>query len=107
MQGLDIKAQVAPRPIGVLLGLDATINPFLRFAAYREVAELPAAEQAVALAEPERRRRVLAEHADLVGRLPAGRARDMAAAFDNMFLLADPVDYDFDRGVRHNWVIHW
>lgn len=104
MQGLDIKAQVAPRPIGVLLGLDATINPFLRCAAYREVAELPAAEQAVALAEPERRRRLLAEHADLVGRLPAGLARDMAAAFDNMFLLTDPVDYDFDRvdslGVR-------
>lgn len=32
MQGLDIKAQVAPRPIGVLLGLDAMITaPFAMY----------------------------------------------------------------------------
>jgi len=96
-QGLDIKAQVAPRPVGVLLGLDATMNPFQRCPSYREIAHRPAAEQAVALAESERRQRILAEHAELLGRLPAGLARDMAGAFDNMFLLTDPVDYDFDR----------
>ncbi len=37
-RGLDVKPQVAPRPIGVLLGLEATANPFLFTASFDEVA---------------------------------------------------------------------
>lgn len=94
--GLDIKAQVAPRPIGVLLGLDATMNPFMRCASYREIAELYAPERARALSEPHRRRRILSEHSTLLAGMRPGLARDIAGAFDRMFILDDPVDYDFD-----------
>src|SRR5690606_41964480 len=37
--GLDVKAQVASRPIGVLLGLQASANPFLLCPSYGEVAQ--------------------------------------------------------------------
>lgn len=94
-EGLDVKAQVAPRPIGVLLGLEATANPFMLCASYQEVAGLPAAERARAMADPERRARILAEHAELVPKLPEGILRQLTAAFDVTFELGDPVDYDF------------
>lgn len=94
--GHDVKGQVAPRPIGVLLGLEASANPFLLCGAYGEVAALPAAERAVALADPDRRRRILAEHADLETKLPEGLLRQIVCGFDVMFEMTDPVDYDLD-----------
>ncbi len=39
--GANARAQVAVRPIGVLIGLPATVNPFLFCPSYREVADLP------------------------------------------------------------------
>ena len=94
--GHDVKGQVAPRPIGVLLGLEATANPFLLCGGYGEVGGLPAAERAAALADPDRRARILAEHADLEANLPPGLLRQIVCGFDVMFEMADPVDYDLD-----------
>ena len=51
--GYDVKGQVAPRPIGVLLGLQASANPFSPCRGYARVAHLPLAERVVALQEPE------------------------------------------------------
>jgi N-acyl-D-amino-acid deacylase len=94
--GLEVKAQVAPRPIGVLLGLDVTANPFLFCAALGEVASLPLAERAAALRDPERRRRILDEHAGFAPQLPEGILRTLTTQFDAMFRLTDPVDYELD-----------
>ena len=41
-EGLDVKAQVAPRPIGVLLGLEASANVFTPTRAYRQDRRTPA-----------------------------------------------------------------
>jgi len=43
--GLPMKAQVAGRPVGVLFGLELTLNPFSQHATYREIAHLPLAER--------------------------------------------------------------
>src|SRR3984957_3705734 len=40
-EGLDVKAQVAPRPIGVLLGLEASANVFTPTRGYARIADLP------------------------------------------------------------------
>ena len=48
-QGLTATGQVGCRPIGVLLGLDATVNPFGNHPAYKAIADLPASERAVLL----------------------------------------------------------
>jgi N-acyl-D-amino-acid deacylase len=94
--GLDVKGQVAPRPIGVLLGLQATANPIMLCAGYQEVAGLDVAARAHALADHERRARILAEHAQQAASLPEGILRRIVAATDVMFELSDPVDYQLD-----------
>ena len=95
--GHDVKAQVGTRPIGVLLGLPATANPFLFCAAYGEVAELGLAERVAALRDPERKRAVIAEHTQMVEGLPPGILRQIVSGFDVMFRLSDPVDYEMHR----------
>ncbi|MBK9179754.1 MAG: amidohydrolase family protein [Acidimicrobiales bacterium] len=95
-EGLPLKAQVAPRPIGVLLGLEGSANPFVACRSYAEVAALPLDERVPALRDPERRSRVLAEHAELLDRLPDGLFRQICGSFDLFFVLDDPVDYRLD-----------
>jgi len=57
--GLPIVAQVAGRSIGILYCLQGSIHPLLFHPAYQEIAALPLAERLLALAEPERRRRII------------------------------------------------
>jgi hypothetical protein len=52
LEGLDVKAQVAPRPIGVLLGLQASANVFTPVRAYARIAALPLEERVVACRTP-------------------------------------------------------
>ena len=59
--GMNIEAQVAGRSIGLLMCLQGTVNPLMMHAAYNEVASLPLAERVVALSEPSRYARLLAE----------------------------------------------
>ena len=62
--GLPIIAQVAGRSIGILYCLQGSVHPLLFHPAYQEIAPLPLAEQLVALAEPERRRRIIEDIPD-------------------------------------------
>lgn len=63
-EGLPIVAQVAGRSIGILYCLHGSVHPLLFHPAYAEVADLPMVERLVALAEPERRRRLIHEVPD-------------------------------------------
>lgn len=65
-RGLPVRVQVAPRGIGVLLGLEATFHPFMGFPSYKAVAHLPLAERVAALRNPDVKARVLAEKSDKV-----------------------------------------
>ncbi|MDZ4825210.1 MAG: amidohydrolase family protein [Actinomycetota bacterium] len=88
--GVAMKAQVAPRAVGLLLGLECTLHPMLANPVYREIAELPLAERVAVLSEPEFKARVIA--ADVAQRdTPGGR---MLGNFDAMFELGDPPDYE-------------
>jgi N-acyl-D-amino-acid deacylase len=98
-QGLDVKAQVAPRPIGVLLGLDASVNVFTPCRAYRQIADLPLAERIVALRDPERRQRIIESHASLTTGPDAFEGLAFFGRLEDMYLLGDPVDYNFDGAV--------
>jgi N-acyl-D-amino-acid deacylase len=59
--GVPIRAQMMPRPIGMLFGLDLTYHPFSLNPSYRPIANLPLAEKVAALRDPELRRRLLEE----------------------------------------------
>lgn len=95
-RGLDVKPQVASRPIGVLLGLEATASPFLFTPSAAEIAHLPLAERVTAFRDPERKRRILEEHAGMVATLPDGLFKSIVSGWDVMFALSDPVDYELD-----------
>jgi N-acyl-D-aspartate/D-glutamate deacylase len=64
--GLDVHCQVAPRAIGVMLGLTATFNPFMGFPTYKTISRLPLSERVVRMREPAIRSAILGEKSDKV-----------------------------------------
>jgi len=85
--GLPMKAQVAARAVGVLLGLDATLHPFCSHPSWPELAALPRAERLARLRDPVLRARLLAEK-------PAPALAGIAFDFERLFALDDPPDYE-------------
>jgi N-acyl-D-aspartate/D-glutamate deacylase len=88
--GLAIAAQVPGRPIGLLLGFELSMNPFMYCASYKALANLPVAERLAALRNPELRAKIIAE---------AGEPTDFPAAplvnnFDNIFAMGNPPNYE-------------
>ncbi len=59
--GLEMRAQVAARAIGILLGLQGSVNPLARSATYNGLADLPLAERVARLSQPDVKAAVLAE----------------------------------------------
>jgi N-acyl-D-aspartate/D-glutamate deacylase len=91
--GLAIKAQVAARGVGLLFGLECTLNPFMTNPVYKEIAALPAAEQAAIMREEGFRDRLLSSATDEKARKLGG---PLIKFFDRMFLLEDPPNYEPD-----------
>ncbi len=89
--GADVKAQVAVRPIGVLIGLEATANPFMFCPSYRQLHTLTHAERLARLRNPEVRRTLLDEHA---ASSPSGFVGILHSGYDRMYPLSDPPDYE-------------
>lgn len=95
--GLEIKTQVAPRPIGLLLGLEASINPFARCPSYTELRGLDLPSRVEAMRQAERRERILVEHEEMLPKLQGtGLSSQIMGSFDVTFRLDDPVDYDLN-----------
>ena len=59
--GLPMKAQVSPRAVGVLFGLDLTLNPFSAHRTYKDIWQRPLAERVATLRDPEFQARLFAE----------------------------------------------
>jgi N-acyl-D-aspartate/D-glutamate deacylase len=88
--GLPIKGQVAPRPIGLLLGLQGTINPFIAHETFAEIKDKPLADKVRIMRDPSFRARMLAE-TEAKQTHPLARR---VMAFDRIFPLGDPPDYE-------------
>ena len=89
--GLQIRAQVATRPVGVLFGLELTVNPFSSHPSYRAIKEKPLAERVAMLRDPEFRARLLSEEAENA-RAPG---LSPARAWDRIFPMGgDNPDYE-------------
>ena len=63
-EGLPMRAQVCGRPVGVLLGLELTMNPFTAHPVFQEIRDKPLAEKVAALRDPDFRARLLASRPD-------------------------------------------
>jgi N-acyl-D-amino-acid deacylase len=59
--GIQFTAQLLPRPIGLVMGLQLSANPFVLYPSYQEIAHLPLAERVAEMRKPEVRARILAD----------------------------------------------
>jgi N-acyl-D-aspartate/D-glutamate deacylase len=87
--GLPIRPVFPPRPIGILLGLQGSQNPFSGCPSYKEVAHLPPPQRAEALRDPARRARILSEDRVAGSNFPL----ITRLGFERMFPFGDPPDY--------------
>jgi N-acyl-D-aspartate/D-glutamate deacylase len=91
--GVTMRGQVGSRAVGIMLGLETTLNPFMYSPAYRDLSGLPLAERVARMGRPDVRAAVLDgarvdEHGVLGSRVIAWWAQ--------MFRLGDPPDYEPD-----------
>ncbi|WP_149536971.1 N-acyl-D-amino-acid deacylase family protein [Siccirubricoccus phaeus] len=88
-EGVPIRPVFPPRPIGILMGLSGSQNPFSGTPSYKAIAHLPVAQRAAAMRDPAVRARILSEdrfagsNFPLIARL----------SFERMFPFGDPPDY--------------
>ena len=94
-EGARVTAQVAGRPVGVILGHNTSMNPFTFRPAYRELDHLPAAERWARLRDPAVRARILAEPPSERELARQGQfIRFVATRWDRMFVMGSPPDYE-------------
>jgi N-acyl-D-aspartate/D-glutamate deacylase len=93
--GAKVTAQIAGRPIGVIMGVGTALNPFTIRPSYRQLAGLSIAEQFHRLRDPALRRAILAEtpSAEEVAKLPQFR-QYITTRWDKIFVMGDPPDYE-------------
>jgi N-acyl-D-aspartate/D-glutamate deacylase len=87
--GLPIRPVVAPRAIGVLLGLAGSQNPFSGTPTYKEIAHLPVAERARWMQDPAVRARILSEDPAAGSTFPLFHRM----SYEYMFRFGNPPNY--------------
>ena len=93
--GLSMTAQIAGRPIGVMMGIGTALNPFTVRPSYKQLESLAIVEQRRRLRDPEVRRQILAEQpsAAEVAKLAQFR-QSVVSRWDKFFVMDDPPDYE-------------
>lgn len=89
-QGLQIKAQVFPRPVGLLFGLTLSFHPFRFHPSYQAIHDLPLEQRVAEMRKPEVRKAILAEspvHSNPI-------FIRIVSDYDNAFSLGDPPNYE-------------
>jgi N-acyl-D-aspartate/D-glutamate deacylase len=94
-QGLPLTAQMAGRPIGVMMGIGTALNPFTVRPSYKELESLPIEEQRRRLRDPEMRRKILADQPSAAEIAKLAQFRQVVAQrFDKFFIMGNPPDYE-------------
>ena len=87
--GHSIRPVAPPRPIGLLLGLEGSQNPFSGTPSYKAIAHKPLAERVAILRDPEFRAKVLSEDPIAGSTFPLIRR----LAYTQMFRFGNPPNY--------------
>ena len=98
--GLNIRAQVSPRAVGVLLGLQGSLNPFSDYPSYRGIADKSLAERVAIMRTPAFRAQLLSER-------PADDTSPIARrlrSYEYLFPLGNPPNYQptRDSSIAHS-----
>ena len=93
--GLPLTAQIAGRPIGVMMGIGTALNPFTVRPTYKALESLPIPEQRKRLLDPELRRKILAEKPSDAEVAKLSQFRQLVTSrWDKFFIMDDPPDYE-------------
>jgi N-acyl-D-amino-acid deacylase len=88
--GVNIKAQLLPRPVGMMLGLSISAQPFCMTPSYLRIKDLPLAERVAEMHKPEVRRAILSE----APTDPTNPLVAFARRWDRIFVTGRTVDYE-------------
>jgi N-acyl-D-aspartate/D-glutamate deacylase len=88
--GVEIRAQMLPRPFGMIAGLTTSGNPFSMLPSWKPLRGMSLDEQVAAMGEPALRARLLSEKPD-----PGDIAARLHRRFESMFPI-DPDDVDYE-----------
>ncbi len=91
--GAYLVPQIAPRNAAALMGLEASVHPFITHRAYRPLSRLTLEEKVAKLRDPAVRAQILAD----VPAVKEALTLRMVTNFDNYFQLGDPPDYEPSR----------
>jgi N-acyl-D-amino-acid deacylase len=93
--GASVTAQVAGRPVGVILGIATSLNPFALRERYKPFEALPLSERLCRLRDPVVRRAILDDRPSpaLLGRF-GPLVQFAAGQWDRMYVMGDPPDYE-------------
>ncbi|UTW58277.1 amidohydrolase family protein [Kordiimonas sp. SCSIO 12603] len=100
-KGMNMRMQVAPRGIGVILGLQCTFHPFIGFPSYKKISHLSLEERVAIMRDPEFKAQLLNEKSEKM----AGDGTPIPPLTDTllaqieliackMFLLGENPDYE-------------
>ncbi len=92
-EGIEMRAQVATRAIGVMLGLQATTNPFDDCPAYQAIADLPLNERVARMQNPELRAKILNQYKE---RYKDEADKRQRKRWETIYELGDPPNYEPD-----------
>jgi len=88
--GANISAQVSGRTVGLILGLETTMQPFMRKPAYMKIANLPLEQRVIEMNKPEVRKAILSNE----GWDPSPEAKRFLQGWEKMFRLGNPPKYE-------------
>jgi len=94
--GLPMRAQVAPRPVGMFYGLDLSFHPFAYHPSYKAIRHLPLAERVAAMRDPAMRARLLAEQPEDTNPVNLKTVK----SFQYSYAWQDQADYEPDLSHR-------
>jgi N-acyl-D-aspartate/D-glutamate deacylase len=94
-EGLSFTAQIAGRPIGVMMGIGTALNPFTVRPSYKALESLPIDEQRARLRDPEMRRRILAEQPSEADVAKLAQFRQaVTKKWERFYVMGNPPDYE-------------
>ena len=96
--GAPLYGQTPGRPLGGLIGLTSSRNPFMMHPSYKAIAHLPLEERVARLRDPVFRAKLLSEKVEAQSEI----FRTITGRFSRMFRLGDPPDYEppFEESVE-------
>jgi N-acyl-D-aspartate/D-glutamate deacylase len=94
--GFPIRAQVFPRPIGMLFGLELSFHPFRFHPSFKAIEHLALAEKVEKLRDPAFRAQLLSEQPETTNPLYMALASDVG----DLYPMGDPPNYEPDASTR-------